>query len=471
MDDQSLNRRTMLLQSAGLVGGFVSALETGVGENRSAESRSAFRLATFSADVTCPLGHPLIAGLREPAKKIVDRLSARGFVLLGRGKPIVLCAVDWCEIRNQSYDLWRDELARAAGTGRVRVLLTSIHQHDAPVTDQGAAKLLAKAGLNGAMFDPKFERRCIAKTAAAVKAALKSAQPVTHLGTGQAKVERIASNRRVVGADGTISYSRGSNSGGNRVLREAPEGLVDPWLKTLSFWNGKKPLLAMHTYATHPMSYYGRGGVSADFVGMARAMMQREHPRVFQIYTSGCSGDVTAGKYNNGSPENRPLLAKRLLTAMKSAWKSTKRVPLTSLEFRSTTLDLPFRPAATHTAAALARTVSDRKAAKRNRILAAMGLASRQHVATGEKIDFPCVDFGNAQIVLFPGESFVGYQLLAQKQRPKSFVVSLGYGECWPGYIPTTQGFRDKFRDVWLWVGPGTDRALQRGLDRVLPRR
>ena len=78
---------------------------------------------------------------------------------------------------------------------------------------------------------------------------------------------------------------------------------------------------------------------------------------------------------------------------------------------------------------------------------------------------------GPAQLVLFPGESFVGYQLQAQKQRPKSFVVSLGYGECWPGYIPTTQGFRDKFRDVWLWVGPGSDRELQRALDRVLPRR
>jgi hypothetical protein len=471
MHDNPMDRRKMLWQTAGLAGGFSSLIGDAAAEPRSSVAPTRFRLATFSADVTCPRGHPLIAGLRDPAKTIVDPLFARGFVLLGGGKPIVLCAVDWCEIRNRSYDLWRDELAKAAGTDRVRVLLTSIHQHDAPVTDLGAAKLLAEAGLPGAMFDPKFERFCVEKAAAALKAALKSAQPVSHLGTGQAKVEKIASNRRVVGPDGRVSYARGSNSGGDRFHREAPEGLIDPWLKTLSFWNAGKPLLAVHCYATHPMSYYGRGRVSADFVGMARAMMQREFPGVFQIYASGCSGDVTAGKYNNGSPENRPLLAKRLFAAMKSAWTNTKRVPLTAAEFRSTTLDLPFRPAATHTDAALAKVVSDRKAAARNRILAAMGRASHRRVASGEKIDFPCVDFGAAQLVLFPGESFVGYQLQAQKQRPKSFVVSLGYGECWPGYIPTTQGFKDKFRDVWLWVGPGSDRELRRGLERVLPRR
>ncbi len=425
-------------------------------------------LSTFSADVTCPLGHPLIAGLRLPAKTIVDRLEARGFVLRGGGKPIVLCAIDWCEIRNRSYDRWREALAKAAGTTRQRVLFCCLHQHDTPVTDERAAELLADAGLVGAMFDPKFERQCIAKTAAALQAALEESTPVTHIGMGKAKVERIASNRRVVLADGSISYNRGSSSGGNRYFREASDGLIDPWLRTLSFWNGDKPLLALHTYATHPMSYYGRGGVSADFVGQARRIMQREHPAVFQIYTSGCSGDVTAGKYNNGSPENRPRLAKRLFTAMQKAWKATTRSPLKSVAFRSTHLQLPFRPTDAYTADGLKKTLQNQKLARGNRILAAMGLASRERVATKQPIDFPCIDFGPAQILLFPGETFVGYQLDAQKRRPNSFVFSIGYGECWPGYIPTTQSFADKFRDKWLWVAPGSDRVIAAGVKQIL---
>ena len=52
-------------------------------------------------------------------------------------------------------------------------------------------------------------------------------------------------------------------------------------------------------------------------------------------------------------------------------------------------------------------------------------------MARGQAIDMPCLDLGPAQIVLQPGEAFVGYQLMAQQIRPKSFVMSIGYGECW----------------------------------------
>ena len=108
-----------------------------------------FRLATFSRDVTIPLGHRCMGVLPTKSKRIVDRLWAHGFVLTGGDKPVVLCAVDWCEIRNGAYDQWRDALAKAAGTTRERVLVCSLHQHDAPVTDSGAAELLREAGLPG----------------------------------------------------------------------------------------------------------------------------------------------------------------------------------------------------------------------------------------------------------------------------------------------------------------------------------
>src|SRR5204863_269045 len=150
------------------------------------------------------------------------------------------------------------------------------------------------------------------RVAGALAKSLKDARKITHLGTGQAKVEKVASNRRVVLPDGKVTYARGSSSGGNKVFADAPEGLIDPWLKTISFWDGKEMVAALHCYATHPMSYYGQGGVTSDFVGLARSLMQKEDPNAFHLYASGCSGDVTAGKYNDGSPANRPLLAQRI---------------------------------------------------------------------------------------------------------------------------------------------------------------
>ena len=110
--------------------------------DRSDDTRAKYHLAMFSEDVTIPLGHRCMGILPTKSRKIVHRLYAHGFVLLGPDKPIVMVAVDWCEIRNGAYDQWRDALAVAAGTNREQVLVCSLHQHDAPISDSGAAKLL-----------------------------------------------------------------------------------------------------------------------------------------------------------------------------------------------------------------------------------------------------------------------------------------------------------------------------------------
>ena len=97
------------------------------------------------------------------------------------------------------------------------------------------------------------------------------------------------------------------------------------------------------------------------------------------------------------------------------------------------------------------------------------GLSTRQRLAAGKRIDLPCLDLGGrAQIVLLPGESFVGYQLLAQEIRPDSFVMSVGYGECWPGYLPTESAFNDGFSGHWLWVAPGAENRIRQALKQVL---
>jgi len=427
-----------------------------------------YRLAPFSADVTIPLGHRCMGVLPTKAQRIESPLEARGFVLLGPAKPVVLLAFDWCEIRNDSYDEWRRACAKAAGTVPENVLVSSLHQHDAPVIDSGAQKLLDELGLEKELFDPAFHDECVRRVTEALTESLQTAQPVTHIGLGQARVEQVASNRRVELPDGTFHYGRGSNAGGNAALAAAGDGLIDPNLKTISFWNGDQPLLALHGYATHPMSYYGRGGVTWDFVGIARDRRQRDDRDVFQIYVSGCSGDVTAGKYNDGSPAMRPLLADRLYRAMKQAWQQTKRVPLKQVTVRRTQLSLPFHEGDEFRREALTTVLEDEQADVRQRILAAMGLASLNRIDEGRAIDLPCVDFGPAQIVLLPGESFVGYQLDAQTLRPDSFVLTIGYGECWPGYIPTEAAFDEHFGHSWRWVGPESPRAMRKALEQVL---
>ncbi|WP_417750082.1 hypothetical protein [Rosistilla oblonga] len=425
------------------------------------------RLATFAADITIPLGHRCMGVLPIKAQRIEDPLEARGMVLLGSGKPVVIVALDWCEVRNGAYDQWRDQLAAAANTDRNRVMVCSLHQHDAPVTDSGAQALLDSVGMQGELYDVAFHADCIARVSDAVRTAIASAQPLTDVAASEAKVAQIASNRRVEYPDGRVGYNRGSRMDPKSAEAESDAGEIDPFLKSIHFYNGDRELATLTSYATHPMSYYGRGGVTADFVGMARRRRQLDTEGSMQIYLTGCSGDVTAGKYNDGAPATRGILADRLYRAMVEAAAAAKRQSITEYDFRCGELQLPFHEGEEFTKEAMTAVLQDDTASEKARILAAMGLSSLERLET-QPIDLPCLDLGIAQIVLLPGEAFVGYQLMAQRLRPDSFVMAVGFGESWTGYIPTKRAFDEGFGHSWRWVGRGSEAIIREQLTRVL---
>src|SRR4051794_21722257 len=283
----------------------------------------AFHLATFTAIVTPPDGHPLCGGWIEPRRGVDDDLKAVGVVLLGQGKPVVVCVFDWTALRNDAHLAVRQALADAAHTTLDHVSVHAVHPHNAPFADVVAQKLLDEAK-GPPSLDLKFFDKVVKDVAAACRDALTTTKPFTHIGTGSATVKEVASNRRVIGPDGKVKFTRTSATK-NKEARDAPEGLVDPWLRTLSFWDDDKPRAALHYYATHPMSYYGDGRVSSDFCGLARQKRQDDDGNVFQVYFTGCAGNVTAGKYNDGAKENRAVLRDRIHAGMKGAWEATKR--------------------------------------------------------------------------------------------------------------------------------------------------
>lgn len=425
-------------------------------------------LATFEAEVTPPLGHACMGGGIAPVARIDDPLYAKGFVLFGAGRPIVVVAIDWCEIRNDAYERWRDVLAEAAGTQPVRVLVCALHQHDAPIADLTAQKLLDASKAKGSICDLKFHEEAVQATARALRDSLKKKRRVTHVGTGQAKVEQVASNRRYLDKEGKVRFNRTSATR-DPVAQAAEEGLIDPYLKTLSFWDGDTPLLALSVYATHPMSYYGKGGVSADFVGLARKRRQTDLPNVFQMYASGCSGNVTAGKYNDGAVENRTLLAERVYQAMTAAWKATERRPVVEAGFRAPELTLDVRTGAGFSVEELEKKLREGKRPF-DQCLAAFGLSWRERLKRRASIDVPTLDFGGAVLTLLPAEAYVEYQLYAQSLRPKDFVVVLGYGESAPGYIPTEMHWKEGDGNLsdWCWVAPGAEKRMRAALGKAL---
>jgi hypothetical protein len=427
-----------------------------------------FRIATFSADITPPIGHALCGGMVAPAKRIGDPLSGRGIVLWGEGEPIVIAALDWTELRNDAYALWRSELAKAAGTSPRRVLLSCVHQHDAPYADLSAQSLLDKQGLKGFHVDPEFHSRAVQAVAAAVREAVRAPKPVTQLGIGQTDVDRVASNRRVV-VKGKMSFKRYSRTS-DPAIRNAPEGLIDPSLKLLSFWDGDRPVAALSSYAVHPMSHYGGGEVSADFPGLARSRTEHAVPGVFWVHQTGCSGDVTAAKFNNGDAASRRELAERLHEGMMRAWKQTRRVPLEKLETRTAELHFELPTEGAGSPAIMGKVLENASAPKQDRLMAALGLSWAARVERREPIDVTAVNFGPAQFLLLPAEAFVEYQLAAQRRRPDQVIVVAGYGECGPGYIPTEAARAEGYVEEhgYCWVAAGAEEKLLKAIADAL---
>src|SRR5690348_861462 len=73
------------------------AAAAGLTSQAAAESPEGFALATFTADVTVPIGHGMMGGAWK-STKVADPLEARGIVLTSAvEKPIVFVSVDWCE--------------------------------------------------------------------------------------------------------------------------------------------------------------------------------------------------------------------------------------------------------------------------------------------------------------------------------------------------------------------------------------
>ena len=78
-------------------------------------------------------------------------------------------------------------------------------------------------------FDPDFARDVVHRAAAAVKTALENAKPVTHLGIGSGVVEKVASNRRILGPDGKVKVTRWTATRDPKI-RALPVGTIDPEL-------------------------------------------------------------------------------------------------------------------------------------------------------------------------------------------------------------------------------------------------
>jgi hypothetical protein len=273
------------------------------------------------------------------------------------------------------------------------------------------------------------------------------------VGASRVKVDRVASARRLVQPDGSIRVR--ASSAAAAELRKLPEGLIDPWLRTIAFFDGVEPLVYLHYYATHPQSFYGDGRVTYDVPGIARERLETRSG-VVQVYFNGCGGNITMGKYNDVSRAARRQLAHRLFQAMAQSVNEIERRPAGPIRWRATRMEFPLRKDAPFSPEVCHQVLQDADAPVSARVKAANILAWTGRGRQGRTIELTCLAIDSIHIVHLPGEPFVEYQLWAQKIYGDKFVAVAGYGDCAMWYVCTDRAYRDRggYEQTWAFSGP-----------------
>lgn len=406
------------------------------------------RVAAFRADVTPLPGEPLI--WVDPARRVLDPLWAKGLVLESAEGRFVLLTLDWCGLGGTYRELFLSLIAAAVDARPEHVTLHTVHQHTAPYVESGAYELLQRLPSPPLMMSERCLLTLIQRVRQQAAAAADRLEEVDAVGFGAADVERVASARRIM-AGGKL-VTRFSTGAKDPALAALPEGGVDRRLRTITLLSSKRPLVRLHLYACHPQTFCCTGEVSADFVGAAREAVEKEEG-VPQIYFTGCAGDITAGKYNDGGARARQELTARLAAGMRASIKATSAEPVRRVTWRDEPLQLsavkadwpPPDPAS----------------------LSGQDLYRRAIRAAFASLKTPvravCLVLNDFRFLVLPGEPMLDFQ----RHAPEALIA--GYGDISPGYVCPDAAFQEGgYEPSASNTGPGAEAVVKRAISKLV---
>jgi hypothetical protein len=209
----------------------------------------AYKLATFSVDATIPLGHRCMGVLPTKSKRIADPLYVHGFVLAGaRISPIVLCGGglvrDPQPLRTTNGG--RRWPRRPAPIAATRAGLFAAPARRAGHRCRGSRSCWQRVGLAGELYDERISRRCGSPGRARL---CEDSLAEARQDDPSRRWAKRASSRRVESARGVLRRPRGRSNGAAAAarIRCSPRTpgrrLIDPLLKTISFWDGDQPAI------------------------------------------------------------------------------------------------------------------------------------------------------------------------------------------------------------------------------------
>ncbi len=132
-------------------------------------------------------------------------------------------------------------------------------------------------------------------------------------------------------------------------------------------------------------------------------------------------------------------LTRRIYEGIVGSEKSLNPVPITRVSWKTRDVVPPVNPLFKEDD--LRAMLANKKNSPADRIRSAMRLAWIERIASRTPIVLSALHVNAISILHLPAESFVEYQLRAQRMQPRRFVATAAYGDGGPWYIPVKEAW------------------------------
>lgn len=422
-------------------------------------------------EITPPLTIPYLGYEPRHAffEGVHDPLYARAVALDNGATPVIIIAADSIGYNNEILGPGRNftaevrqRIEQQTGVPAQQIMLATSHAHSTPET------IHLRRLLDTPAAAPWLEV-LMDQLASAASMAFTQRRP-SRLKVGIGQVQGLSRNRRVIGLHGRIATS--ANLTGDPALLSS--GPIDPQVGVLYGETLEGDVsFVLANFACHPVTVQVQPLVSADFPGVATALVEKSVSGCTNcLFLQGACGDINPiGNTSDFADVERYGLMLggeiiKLIGQMRAPNYPTLKPEIT---MRSETLqlqvrDLPPRAPAQQAydeaehGLVTATTAEDRAHWRRQQRMAEETLILIDRGLDPIAAEVQVIWIGDLSLVALPGEPFVELGLELKQRSPTPYTFVVGYANDWIGYLATPQGWQQGGYEVgpgpWTRVGP-----------------
>ena len=459
------------------------SLITGLCGPVSAADPPAFRAGAATANITPPLGLPLVGGWSPlPAQDVHDELHVRALVLDDGDTRLGIVLVDNVGVTREVFDDARRRIAEAVPIPADHLLMAATHTHSA-ASARGPNRLVANDPL------APYQQFIADRIVDAVRIAHHRLEPA-QIGWGSVNDDSELFNRRWFVEEasertnpfGGVDQVR-MNPGGNSTLIR-PAGPVDPEISFIAVRSTDgRPISVLGNYSLHYVGGIPARVVSADYFGVFAERIGEllgtagQFPPFVGILSNGTSADVNNINFTDRGPRREPFEKMKLVghKVAENVYRAIQAIEYqdhVKLDARFTDLELATRKPSEE----LLRHMRERK-----RLVAAgepayhsreVTYADRLETLarTPDHLDIPLqvLKIGDLGIAAIPFEVFTETGLEIKQKAPleKVFTIELANGSF--GYLPTPEQHELGGYETWMGTNSVEIEATTKIVSRLL---